>query len=388
MLPKERVLAAFEHREYDKVPVHHISFSSQVASAILGREAYVGGGIQQWREACALWQGADAHTEFIERSFQDALELALTLDQDIVRISYWRMAERPTRRIDEYTFMYGDPEGRWRVMRFDPDTELYQTIDFHPKTTTTMEDLERRIEAMERSLEGYKPTPDEFPFEMRAQQLIGHERAVRVGGAGIGIPREEIWLEAILLRPDLVARWLDIQAERAIRRIELLARLGFRYVWGGGDFASNQGPFYSPKVFRELILPRLIRVSQACHRHGLFHLFASDGNLWPVAEDLFGRSGVDGYYEIDRRAGMDLCELRRRFPHLTLLGNISSHTLHLGTRDEVIAETLSCIEESKRSGSIIVGCSNLIVPGTPPENVMAMIETIQRHRDLVLHPDP
>ena len=61
MLPKERVRAAFEHRSTDKVPVHHVGFSSEVATAIIGREAYVGGGIQQWREATAHWNGPDAH---------------------------------------------------------------------------------------------------------------------------------------------------------------------------------------------------------------------------------------------------------------------------------------------------------------------------------------
>jgi len=50
----ERVQAAFEKRETDKVPIHHLGFCSQVASALLGREAFVGGGIQQWREANAL----------------------------------------------------------------------------------------------------------------------------------------------------------------------------------------------------------------------------------------------------------------------------------------------------------------------------------------------
>lgn len=99
-----------------------------------------------------------------------------------------------------------------------------------------------------------------------------------------------------------------------------------------------------------------------------------------MADDLFGRSGVDGYYEIDRRAGMDLRKLRERFPQLVLIGNISSYTLHFGTVEEVVLETLSCLREAKRSRGIIVGVSNYIVPGTPKENITAMIETIRRNR--------
>jgi len=197
---------------------------------------------------------------------------------------------------------------------------------------------------------------------------------------GLPLRETEIWFEAMALRPDLVTRHLDTQVERAVRNVEFLAPFGFRYFFGGGDFASNEGPMYSPRAFRELVLPRLKRVSDACHQHHAHHLFASDGDLWPVADHLFGQSGVDGYYEIDRRAGMGLGELRDRFPHLTLLGNISSHTLHLGSRDEVIAQTLSCLEDAVRHNGMIVGVSNYIVPHTPVDSVVAMLEAIRDHR--------
>jgi len=76
-----------------------------------------------------------------------------------------------------------------------------------------------------------------------------------------------------------VARYLDVQAERAARNVAFLAERGFRYFWGGGYFASNQGPFYSPKAFRELMLPRLRRIAEVCHQHGGYYLFGSDGDM-------------------------------------------------------------------------------------------------------------
>jgi len=381
MLSRERVLAAFQQKETDKVPVHHIGFSSEIASALLGREAYVGGGIQQWREAKALWRGEDAHREFLERSFQDAIDIAMLCDHDIIRAGYWRYNRRPTRRIDENTFLYeyGD-EKDWKVLRYDPGSEQCNIFDYKPKAKPTFEELEKEIERRERSVAEYEPKEEDFSFEIRAQRLLGDERVIRVGGVGLGIGHAQIWLEAIMLRPDLVARHLDIQVERARRNVQFLAQFGFRFFFGGGDFASNDGPMYSPKIFHELMLPRLRRISQICHQHNGYHLFGSDGNLWSVAEDLFVHSGVDGYYEIDRRAGMVLSELRNRFPHLTLLGNISSHDVHVGTREEVVAQTLSCLEEAKRSKGIIVGASNYFVPGTPIENVIAVLETIKRYR--------
>ena len=382
MSPRERVLAAFQHKQTDKVPIHNIGFSSHIASIILGREAYVGGGIQQWREAKALWEGKEAHKEYLKRSLWDAFDISVELEHDILRLQYWRMSQKPAQRKDEFTFLYGDPEKNWRLMRFDPDTELYQETDrYPPAAEDTIQSIENRIIAQERSLENYHPGPEASTHTKALMEEYGKKWVVRIGAGGLGVPYgSRAWLEAIAVRPDLVARHLEVQTERAVRGMPGIAAAGVKMVFGGGDFASDHGPFYSPQSFHDLMLPRLKRITDACHENGLYYLFSSDGNLWPVADDLFGNSGVDGYFEIDGRAGMNLRKLRERFPHLTLIGNISSHTLHTGTKEDVIKETMSCLDEARRSRGIIVGVSNYILPGTPEENLWAMIDTMKECR--------
>jgi len=379
MNPVERIHAACEHKPYDRVPTYHASFSSRAASIVLGREAYVGSGIQQWREAAALWNGEDAHREFRERTRRDTIDLGNVLDLDMVRVSYWRETEKPAWRIDENSFFYGRQDGDWHIMRYDPDTELYQTVDQNPRQETTHQDLEDELDRTECELEGYRPTPQSFPDILAGLDAYAGSRAVPVWGVMIGVPfRSLAWIEAVVTRPDMVERLLDLQAERDIRTVEAVSALDVRVVLGGLDLANNIGPLYSPRAFRELVVPRVRRIVDACRRLGMYYFFASDGNLWPIADDLF--PVVDGYYEIDRRAGMDLRRLRTRYPHLTLVGNISSHTLHLGTQEEVVAETMSCLEVGHESGSVIVGCSNQIVCRTPEENLIAMLDTLERHR--------
>lgn len=384
MTSKERVVAAFEKRATDKVPVCHISASSEVASKLLGRTAYVGFGIQQWREAIALWNGPDAHAEFIENTFADTLKVNQLMGNDILRFVYPRYNVKPTKRIDEYTFLYEyGEEDNWKIMRYDPAQEHYSVIyDYKPKPPLTFESIEKSLAAREKALE--QPVRSR-PFSnddlwVRAQRELGNDYVIRMSGGGISIPRDEIWLEAVLLRPDLVARHLDLTVEGARRSLKPVIDFGFKYLFGGGDFAGYEGPFYSPKSFHELVFPRLKRLVDVIHEYGGRMIFASDGDLWPVAEDLFGRSGVDGFYEIDILAGMDLSRLRETFPDLTLIGNISSHTLHVGTKEEVIEETLSCLEAAKKYRGIIVGISNMPMPGTPMENLEAMLETIEKHR--------
>lgn len=380
MLPKDRVAAAFEHRPSDKVPIYQGGLSSRVASAVLGREAYVGGGIQQHRESRALWEGPDAHAEYLERSRRDAWELSRLLDLDLIRPAYWRMGQRPSRKIDEFTFVYGDEQSKWLVRRFDPEFELYSTIDKSREPEPTLDDIERIVIAREAKASTYEPCAEHFADHVAAQAEFGDTRAVPVSGVGVSIPREPVWLEAIALRPGLVKRYVDTVAAQSAKVPALMASLGLKYLMGGGDSASKHGPFYSPKAFHEIMLPALKKVSEACHAAGTFHMFASDGDLWPVADDLFEASGVSCFYEIDRRCGMDLALLRQRFPHLTLLGGISSETLHIGTKEDVIEETRSALQVAKEMGSIIVGCSNQIVPPTPMDNFWAMMDVLHNER--------
>jgi hypothetical protein len=383
MLPRDRIAAAFAKQPCDRIPVHHIGFSSQVASLAIGREAYVGGGIQQWREARALWNGPDAHAEFLERSLQDAFDLGVVLGHDLMRMQYWRMPVRPAQRLDERSFLYGDPDGEWQVRTFDPETEMYQVSRCSPSPEGAVDypRLEADLKRQEKALAGDAPAADGLADERHILERFGARHALRLVGDGICVPYEPaLWLEATVVRPDLVARLLDVQAERIARRAPALAEAGVYMIFGGGDMASNDGPFYSPRVFEELVAPRLKRATDACHAHGVRYLFASDGNLWPVADVLFGQCGVDGYFEVDGRAGMDLGRLRDAYPGLTLLGNISSQTVHRGTPQDVAAEALGCIEAAKRYNGIIVGLSNYAMPGTPPENLQAMIETIAQNR--------
>lgn len=382
---RERVTCAFENRPYDRVPIYQAGFSSQVASQILGRHAMVGGGHAQYQESVALWEGEEAHAEYLERAWQDAVELCRKLELDVVRTAYWRMAEKPTARVDELTFRFGDGTERWRVMRYDPQSELYQIVDQAPQPEPTLEDLERQVEAAEASAEGFVPSPDSFALIKRTDEEFG-EDGVPYGGGGVGISlpnhgnTSRAWMEAVALRPDLVARYFGAQATRAEKMAALAGEQGVRYLYGGGDFASKKGPFISPRSFRELQLPALKRVSDACTRAGALHGFASDGNLWPLADDLFGASGVRFFYEVDCLAGMDFALLRQRFPHLTLLGGVNSSTLHRGTVDDVVAEVRHALAVAKEKGGCIVGCSNQVVAGTPMENFWAMMETLHKER--------
>jgi uroporphyrinogen decarboxylase len=371
----ERVLKTLRFKEPDRVPYFEQGVASNVASAILGRTALTGGGGFRRMGVEAAMAGPDAYTEYVETFFQDWCDLVETLDFDVVSLP-WAGAGAPTRKIDECTYLFGNLDAAWHVMRYNASSDTFHVVDAHTRRAGALEKIAAEVRAADaRHAQRVKPTRASFPLLDRLIARFGHERAV-ADGPCLVIPMEPAWLEAMMVMPDIVECYTAMQADCACDAIDLMAEMGVRLIWGGGDFCTNKGPIYSPVQFRRFMLGPLKRMTACCHRHGTPYVFRTDGVIWPVAQELFVESGVDGYGEIDKQAGMDLAEVRRRLPHLILWGNVDcGHTLSSGTPAQVAEETRTCINAAAPGGGYILGSSNVIHCGVPAENFLAMIQT-------------
>lgn len=201
---------------------------------------------------------------------------------------------------------------------------------------------------------------------------FGQEFHVRAVGSGIGVGYDPDDLELMVTAPDLFRRKTSLQADYAIAVGRAVLEAGLPPVMsGGGDLAGNQGPIYSPAMFRDLVLPAYVKAMAALNQLGVHYFFCSDGNLWTLMDMLFGEAACPGYGEMDRDAAMTVAAVRARFPRLIIWGNVSSSLLMHGTVNEVTEQARAALEESGRRG-YFQGCSNAIVHGTPAENVRAM----------------
>jgi hypothetical protein len=373
MNSRERVYAILSGHTPDRVALFEKSVYASVGSKLLGRPAVTGGTTIHHDEAEAWLKGEAAHDEFVERMYNDYGEIVRILKYDCIKIP-WRMAARPTRKLSEYDYLYGDREGdNWSIMRYDPESEHCGIVD-SAAARRSVEDLRRDVEAAEKALADATPEPS--ALLKRLVKDYGDTHAV-IGGVSVTIPLDENWLLATAADPGLVAASLDIQLEYAIREAKAQAAIGVRLILNGGDLADNRGPIYGPKVFREIYLPRLKRLMGELHKLGCWCVFTSDGNLWPVADMMFDEAGVDCYGEVDWTAGMDLARLKERYPRVTYWGNVPTSLIQNGTRQEVLEAARYCIE-SVGDKRLILGSSNSILPGSPAENVWALREAVDR----------
>ncbi len=123
------------------------------------------------------------------------------------------------------------------------------------------------------------------------------------------------------------------------------------YVWG--DVACTQGMLFSPELWRRLHKPQLRRICETIHAAGLKVIYHGCGNAVSLFEDLI-EVGVDGYNPLEAKAGLDVIELKRRFgDRLAFDGNVDARLLACNDRRVVRAEVLRKLNAAKGGGYIL-----------------------------------
>ena len=372
----KRSEAAIANQPVDRPPRYVPAIACDVASEILGRPAHTGAGSLHYAEVAAWADGPQAHAEFEAKHFQDLIDIHRALDVDVIRIP-WRWNACPDKRIDEYTFLFGDPDGEHYVTRYNPDSGDFGVISNQHAHASPEESRRAELDRLEaepfdaaefgrRSIAGVR----------QLWEMVGDEFFVIGAGAGItaGIGAENMLLLA--LEPDLIRRQVMYQARSTVAiGLALVDSPMPAVILGGGDLAGTDGPMYSPKMFHDVVLPGYVWAIERLNPAGAHYVFRSDGNLWPLMDMLFGsgegEAHCPGYGEVDHAATMTMGAIRERFADLVIWGNVSSATMFHGTPQQVIDECKQIQDESGGHG-YFHGCSNALVKGTPIANVEAL----------------
>ena len=169
--------------------------------------------------------------------------------------------------------------------------------------------------------------------------------------------------------------------EDHVKFAELCAEMNIApVVFGGEDITTNHGPFIRPQLLRELFFPYLKRIVRAFRKRGIKFIFHSDGDLWPVLDDLLD-ARVSGIHPLEPFCGMNLLEVKEKIgDRVVLFGNIDcSGSLPLGTVEDVTEEVIQAIRDAGPGSGYVLGSSSEIEEIVPVENVQAMFNTVKRH---------
>jgi uroporphyrinogen decarboxylase len=144
------------------------------------------------------------------------------------------------------------------------------------------------------------------------------------------------------------------------------------------DYCFNDGPFLSPRMFREFVTPYLARVIAGMRDLGAYAVKHTDGNIMPILDQLV-ECRPHAIHSIDPQAGVDLKLVKSLVgDKVALCGNVSCAILQTGTVEDVIADSERALRDGMPGGGFVFCTSNTPFIGMPLENYLAMLSLRQR----------
>jgi uroporphyrinogen-III decarboxylase len=149
----------------------------------------------------------------------------------------------------------------------------------------------------------------------------------------------------------------------------------------GNDFGGQTGPLIGADLFRRFFLPHLERLIDLGHDYGLKVLMHCCGGYAPLIPAMI-EARLDGIQSLQPTCrGMGPARLKAEFgDRILLMGCIDTQMIIEGTPDLARAETRRVLEIMKPGGGYIASPSHdYVLPETPVENVLAVYETIREY---------
>ena len=143
----------------------------------------------------------------------------------------------------------------------------------------------------------------------------------------------------------------------------VLSQVDVDYAYFWEDMSYKSGPMVSPPIFRAFLMPVYKRINAFFRARGIdITLLDTDGNVWELIP-LFLEGGVTGLYPFEVRAGMDVAEVRQRYPRLQMMGGIDKNALVEGP--EAIDRELARVAPVIASGGYVPATDHYVHPQVP-----------------------
>jgi hypothetical protein len=200
-----------------------------------------------------------------------------------------------------------------------------------------------------------------------------------------GIRDVEEWYVSTAMRRDFVYKIFERQCEIGIQNLEKIHRVVGNRVTvvfaSGTDFGQQNGPFVSPKAYRDLFKPFNKAVNDWVHEHTTWKTFIhSCGSVRALIPDFID-AGFDILNPVQCSAAcMAPEELKQEFgDRVTFWGGgvDTQKTLPFGTVDEVRQEVCARLKTFGKGGGYVFNTIHNVQARVPIENVLAMYETVR-----------
>ena len=313
-------------------------------------------------------------------------------------VERWRQEGMPA-DADPYQWLGLDPITIvWTdsTLRFPEETVCEDEHTVHVRNSDGV--LERRWKtktAVPEKLEPLIKTPDDWvkvrdrlvftPDRIAANYAELWQQSRQSGSWFCLTPGEPIWwalmamgfevaLPFMMDYPDCVEEMVAAQAQMSLAMLDAAIALGKPdALWYFSDLRYRNGMLFSPKIYREIVLPHVKRVTDACHERGVFTMYHCCGDQRPFLP-LMIEAGFDVAQPLEARMGVDIRDLKPIYDRqIVMMGNISVERLS-GTVEEAEEEVRGKVSVAAAGGGYIFHSDHSLPPTIPLVNFQRALE--------------
>jgi uroporphyrinogen decarboxylase len=191
----------------------------------------------------------------------------------------------------------------------------------------------------------------------------------------------DIFLMDLVLDSPFAEALLDRITEIQLVLIKRFIDLGVDGGYFGDDYGAQKNMLFAPKIWRDMIKPRLARLFEPFRNKGLPVILHTDGQIGEILPDLI-EIGLTTYNPVQPEV-IDHSWLKSTYgERLTYYGGISTQTvLPYGGPDEVKHAVFECASQlAPKCTGLMLAPSHRMMKDIPIQNIEALLEAFQALR--------
>ncbi len=349
MTSRERVLAALNHEETDRVPIHDSPWAYTVS---------------RWhKEGLPPDQSPDRYFGY-EMAFHGA-DLSFQLPHTVLE------------ETETYT-IYKDANGAVR-RSFKDHESTPELIDFTVTSREIWEEYKPRL--------AWNDGRVDWENGLKANKRLREEGKFVCYGAAFGYDKvqgivgSERLLMSMVQEPDWVKDMFDTVVDILIEACEQMTARGF--VFDGAfvydDMGYRNATLFSPAAYRALEFPSQKRMCDYFHSKGLKVILHSCGNVNQFVPMLI-QAGFDCLQPLEVKAGMDVVRLKKEFgDRLAFMGGIDVRAMAADDPAVIEQEISSKISVAKVGGGYIYHSDHSVPSNVSFEQYKRVIELVHKY---------
>lgn len=142
------------------------------------------------------------------------------------------------------------------------------------------------------------------------------------------------------------------------------------------DMSYNHGPMLSKELFDEFLAPYYRDLTAELRSRGIHSIVDSDGDVTEMVPWLEG-VGIDGILPLERMAGVDVAEIRRRHPRFLMIGAFDKTVMKHG--EAAMRREFERLLPTMRSGGFIPSVDHQTPPDVSIETYRLYVRLLREY---------